>query len=107
MEILKLMHDAPIHAFTGVLAQLMASRSLHGNELNRLLDAAFATLADLGQDTYASLLTDTMSADDFVKFLRQTAGRHPSVWPTLFRGLGLRRVGLFGLTVAQAMTRRS
>lgn len=97
--------DAPIHAFTGVLAQLMASRSLHGSALNALLDAAFTTLEELGQDAYASLLQDTMSAESFVRFLRRTAQRYPSVWPTVFRGLGLRRSGKFGLTVARAMAR--
>lgn len=102
-----IVHDAHIHAFTGVLAQLMASRSLRGNSLNALLDAAFATLEDLGQETYASLLQDTMEADAFLRFLRRTAGRHPSVWPTIVRGLGLRRSGLFGLTVAKALARAS
>jgi lycopene cyclase CruA len=95
--------DAPVHALTGALARMMASRAFHGHELNELLDAAFATLHGLGDDAYAALLRDEMKAPRFVAFLRETARRHPAVWGKVMRGLGPWAAGRWGLGVARQM----
>ncbi len=80
--------DRPVHALTGALAQMMASRAFSGDALNALLDAAFQTLAEMGEDRYAALLRDEMGPRDFLEFLRTTAARHPAVWGKVWRGIG-------------------
>ena len=93
--------DAPIHALTGILAHVMASRAFGGDELNRLLDAAFASLGELGDDVYGALLRDEMRPRDFTRFLRRTASRHPQVWGEVMRGLGPWTLGRWSLGVAR------
>ncbi len=95
--------DAPLHALTGALAHLLASRRMVGDEVNRLLDAAFSTLEDLGNDDYARLLRDEMSPARFVDFLRTTARRHPAVWGQVMRGLGPWTAGRWGWSVARSV----
>lgn len=96
--------DAPIHGLTGVLARMMAARCFVGHELNDLLDAAFASLHELGNDGYGRLLRDEMTMPEFVGFLRETAKRHPRVWGEVRRGLGLSAVGRWGAgLVGQAL----
>ncbi|QSQ24778.1 lycopene cyclase [Pyxidicoccus parkwayensis] len=78
-----LVHDTPLHAVTGGLAMLMASPSrepaLRG-ELNGLLDAAFASLHEMGNGPYAALIKDQMVGTDFVRFLALVARRRPRVY---------------------------
>jgi len=47
---------------------------------NRLLDAAFASLAEMGDAPFAAFLRDEIGARDFIRFMRATARRRPSVW---------------------------
>jgi lycopene cyclase CruA len=96
-------HDEPIHALTGALARLMSSGTLRGDALNRLLDAAFATLHELGGEAYAALLRDEMRPADFVAFLRATARRHPAVWGTVMTGLGPWDAARWGAGVARSL----
>jgi lycopene cyclase CruA len=96
-------HDAPVHALTGTLAHMMAARVFEGEEVNTLLDAAFRTLHEMGNEPYANLLRDEMLPSSFVDFLRRTAGRHPAVWGKIVRGLGLRVVGRWSLGLARSM----
>jgi lycopene cyclase CruA len=95
--------DAPVHALTGALAHMMASRTFEGQEMNTLLDAAFRTLHEMGDEPYARLLRDQMKPSTFVAFLRQTAARHPAVWGKIVRGLGFKVVGRWGLGLARSM----
>ncbi len=97
--------DAPIHTLTGALAHMMASRAFAGQDLNLLLDAAFKTLHEMGNDAYAALLRDEMAPAEFVGFLRTTARRHPAVWGQVMRGLGPWTAGRWGLGVARSMWR--
>lgn len=92
--------EEPIHAFTGALARLMASGTMRGEALNVLLDAAFATLAEMGQETYADLLADRMSAPDFMRFLLRTSAKQPSVYAHVLQGLGPLASARWGLRVA-------
>ena len=55
----------------------MAGGHCRGDEINRLLDAAFHALHESGGD-YAALLRDEMSPAAFVSFVRKTAARHPA-----------------------------
>ncbi len=80
--------DAPVHAGTGALAHVIASGVGRGNEVNRLLDAAFATLHGMGDDVYGRLLRDELPLDEFITFLRRTATRHPAAWRHVIAGLG-------------------
>jgi lycopene cyclase CruA len=96
----RVVDDRPVHALTGVLAYVMASRRFQGNDLNTLLDAAFRTLRDMGNESYAALLRDEMDTGLFLSFLRQTARRHPAVWGKALRGLSPATVGRWGLSVA-------
>jgi lycopene cyclase CruA len=95
-------HDAPAHALTGALAHMISSRAFHGNEVNELLDAAFATLHASGEG-YARLLRDQASPGEIVAFLQKTSGRHPAVWGKVLRGLGLARAGRWGINVALSL----
>lgn len=96
-------HDTPLHALTGALAHVMASRDLAGDELNALLDTAFGVLHGMGPESYAALLRDELDRSTFVEFLGRTAGRHPAVWRSVVRGLGLGRAGRWGLSLARTM----
>ncbi|MEZ4260626.1 MAG: lycopene cyclase [Polyangiaceae bacterium] len=97
------MQDAPVHALTGALAHMLASRAFHGDEMNGLLDASFATLHAMGQGPYAELLRDELAPEALVTFLERTARRHPAVWGQVVRGLGLTRAGRWGWSVARSM----
>jgi lycopene cyclase CruA len=95
-------HDAPIHALTGALAYVMASRRFQGDELNELLDAAFAVLQSMGSGAYARLLRDEMDVSSFVAFLRRTAAKHPAAWSKVVRGLGVRALGRWSAGLARS-----
>ena len=82
---------------------MLASRAFHGDEMNGLLDASFATLHAMGQGPYAELLRDELAPEALVTFLERTARRHPAVWGQVVRGLGLTRAGRWGWSVARSM----
>lgn len=102
--------DAPLHRGTGALSRLIATpprAAQQAHELNALLDAAFGTLHALGNEAYAALLRDEMTADDFLRFLWATARRRPQVYAEVVRQLGLRDVGRWGWQLArEALQRR-
>jgi lycopene cyclase CruA len=100
--------DAPIHAGTGALARLMATPSpdpARKGELNDLLDVAFRVLHSMGNDAYAALLRDEMSAADFLRFLRTTAALRPRVYRDVFTRIGPSEVGRWGLGIARELWR--
>lgn len=94
--------DSPVHALTGALAHVMASREMPAGELNGLLDAAFATLHEMGPEAYEALLRDEMSPALFTVFLRRTAERRGSVWRTVPKTMGLGAAGRWIYAVARA-----
>ena len=55
--------------------------------VNRLLDAAFATLSEMGNDVYASFVRDQIGFRDFVAFMRRTAARQPGLYDDVFAHL--------------------
>lgn len=95
--------EESIHAWTGLLARLMASEKLDGASLNDLLGAAFASLAELGNEAFASLLQDRMSARTFVRFLRHTARRQPEVYRDVLRAMGPRAIARWGLQLGRSV----
>lgn len=102
--------DAPIHKGTGALTWLMATppqEPARAGELNDLLDTAFATLADMGDEAYGALLRDEMSAKDFVRFLRTVAGKRPRVYRDVLDRLRLFGLGRWGFGVARELLRAS
>lgn len=99
-------HDAAIHACTGALATMVAEAPrdpARAGELNALLDAAFATLHELGDDTFGALLRDEMSVRDFVRFLHQTSVRHPRVYRDVMRVMGAGGISRWSLGVAKGL----
>ncbi|WNG42140.1 lycopene cyclase [Archangium violaceum] len=78
-----IVHDTPLHSVTGALALFMAlppHAPERRDEVNQLLDTAFAALHELGNDTYAALLKDQMPGTDFVRFLQHIARKRPQVY---------------------------
>jgi lycopene cyclase CruA len=50
------------------------------DDVNRLLDAAFATLSEMGNDIYGAFVRDQIGFRDFVTFMRRTAARRPGLY---------------------------
>ncbi|UQA61883.1 FAD-dependent oxidoreductase [Polyangium aurulentum] len=104
----KALADAPIHAGTGALARLMCTPSrspARANELNALLDTAFSTLHEMGDEAYGALLRDEMSPRDFIRFLRTTAARRPRVYRDVLGSLRLGALGRWGLGLVREIYR--
>jgi lycopene cyclase CruA len=55
--------------------------------VNQLLDAAFASLAELGDEVYGAFVRDQIGFSDFITFMRATARRRPSIYDEVFRQL--------------------
>jgi lycopene cyclase CruA len=102
-DLRSIVDDAPVHALTGALAHMMASRTFDDAELNELLDAAFHTLHGMGNAAYAQLLRDEMQPRAFLGFLRRTAARHPAAWGKIMRGIGVGVAGRWGLGLARSV----
>ncbi len=99
-------HDAPIHACTGALAKMVAAappEPARAAELNALLDAAFATLHELGDDTFGALLRDEMTVPDFVRFLHRTSVKHPRVYRDVMRVMGAAGLSRWTFGVARGL----
>lgn len=94
--------DAPVHALTGALAHVMASRGMPRGDLNALLDAAFSTLHEMGPGPYQALLRDEMAPAHFTDFLRRTAGKRARVWHEVPRTMGLGAAGRWLLAVVRS-----
>jgi lycopene cyclase CruA len=101
--------EPPALRVMGGLTLMMAERPSHTrdpHDVNALLDAAFATLHERGQDTYAAFVRDEIGFADFVSFMTATAKKRPTIYDEVFAhltkpelarwtmrlgGLGLRR----------------
>jgi len=98
-------HDTELHSFTGPLAKMMASGHFSGNELNDLLDAAFASLHGLGGDAFGELLRDEMAPQSFYRFLLTTSKKRPRVYREVVRDLGVRATARWGAHLVREMIR--
>ncbi|MCS6912777.1 MAG: lycopene cyclase [Myxococcales bacterium] len=91
--------EPPALRVMGGLTLMMAAtragrraRLRDGQQVNRLLDAAFATLSAAGPEVYASFLRDEIGFADFVRFMRGTARRYPAVYRDVWSHLGVGEV---------------
>ncbi len=101
-----LVHDTALHRGTGALARMLAAppqRPAQAGALNALLDASFATLVELGDESYGRLLRDEASLPEFVTFLRRTAARHPQVYREVFARLGPAAVSRWGFGLVRSL----
>ncbi|MDB4965114.1 MAG: hypothetical protein JWN44_803 [Myxococcales bacterium] len=57
------------------------------DDINRLLDAAFSSLAELGDDIYGAFVRDQIGFGDFVAFMRATAKKRPTIYQDVFAQL--------------------
>jgi lycopene cyclase CruA len=82
--------DPPALSVMGALTLMMVPgrrRGLAADDVNQLLDAAFATLAEQGNDAYAAFVRDEIGFRDFLTFMRRTAKRRPSIYDEVFAQL--------------------
>ncbi|MFO0660615.1 MAG: hypothetical protein U0165_12405 [Polyangiaceae bacterium] len=78
----RLAPEPPVLSGVGALALLLGKPRRHVDPAatNRLLDAAFRSLYEAGEATYASLLQDRMSPRSFASFLLKTSRLRPEVY---------------------------
>jgi lycopene cyclase CruA len=57
-------------------------------DINRLLDAAFATLGRKGNGVFAAFVRDQVGFSDFLSFMQETARARPSIYREVFSQLG-------------------
>jgi hypothetical protein len=67
------------------------------SHVNELLDAAFASLAELGEDTYAAFVRDEIGFRDFWTFMRRTSARHPGIYDEVFSQLSTSELARWSL----------
>ncbi len=73
----------------GGLTLMMLNRAGDdSNEINRLLDVAFSTLSEMGEDSFAAFIRDEIGFTEFITFMRRTAARHGDIYQQVFRNLG-------------------
>jgi lycopene cyclase CruA len=70
-------------------------------DINRLLDAAFASLAELGDEIYGAFVRDQIGFSDFVAFMRATAKRRPSIYDDVFRQLSPTEIARWSLQLGK------
>lgn len=97
----------PIHLGTGALALVLAraSRLATPGAANHLLDAAFASLFELGPGPYRALLRDELAPTELVRFLYATSAKRRAVYTDVARVLGLRDTSRWALGLAGALAR--
>lgn len=91
--------DRAIHLGTGALARVMTQPDRLSKDpaaLNALLDAAFGTLEEMGDEAFGALLRDELPLPELVAFLRRTSQKRPSVYVEVVRMLGLSMTASWG-----------
>jgi lycopene cyclase CruA len=82
--------EPPALRVMGGLTLMMSERPSHPrdpHDVNALLDAAFSTLHDAGQETYAAYVRDEIGFKEFVAFMNATAKKRPSMFQDVFAHL--------------------
>jgi lycopene cyclase CruA len=99
--------EPEVLAGVGALALLLAKprRTVDPAATNRLLDAAFKSLYEAGEETYASLLQDRMSARRFAAFLLSTSRIRTEVYLDAWSFLSPREFARWATHVAQGFAR--
>ncbi len=87
----------------GALTLMMSPRSgsrRQAGDVNDLLDAAFASLAEMGNDVFGAFVRDETSFDDFLRFMTRTAERRPSIYREVFAQLTPREIAVWSVRFA-------
>jgi lycopene cyclase CruA len=71
---------AGLQVMGGLTLMMARARSRPPGDINQLLDAAFASLAELGNEIYAAFVRDEIGFRDFAAFMRRTARRRPTIY---------------------------
>ncbi|MGZ3427115.1 MAG: lycopene cyclase [Polyangia bacterium] len=82
--------EPPGLAVMGGLTLMMVSGrrpSADPQDVNRLLDAAFSSLGELGDEVYGAFVRDQIGFSDFMRFMRATAKKRPSIYDEVFAQL--------------------
>lgn len=97
--------EPPALQVMGALTLMMVPGRLRSGsdpaEVNQLLDAAFASLAELGEETFAAFVRDEIGFADFLDFMRRTAARHPTIYREVFERLSKLEVARWSLGFAR------
>jgi lycopene cyclase CruA len=79
---------AGLQVMGGLTLMMVEGRTARAaGDVNLLLDAAFASLSALGEETFAAFVRDEIGFADFIRFMRATAHRHPAIYDEVFAQL--------------------
>ena len=70
-------------------------------EINRLLDAAFSTLAEMGDETYAAFVRDEIGFSDFMRFMQRTAKKRPTIYDEVFAHLSRGEIARWSMNLVR------
>ncbi|HEX6836243.1 MAG TPA: hypothetical protein VF334_06695, partial [Polyangia bacterium] len=74
--------------------------------VNQLLDAAFASLSELGDEIYGAFVRDQIGFSDFIRFMRATAARRPSIYDEVFAQLSPAEIARWSWKLGGLMLRK-
>ena len=74
--------------------------------VNQLLDAAFASLSELGDEVYGAFVRDQIGFSDFVRFMRATAKKRPTIYDEVFAQLSRAELARWSWRLGGLMLRK-
>jgi lycopene cyclase CruA len=101
--------EPPALRVMGGLTLMMSERARHrraAGDVNDLLDQAFGTLHEMGQDVYASFVRDEIGFSEFVAFMRKTAQKRPTMYKEVFAHLTKGEIARWTMALAGLRMRR-
>jgi lycopene cyclase CruA len=70
-------------------------------DVNRLLDAAFSSLGELGDEVYGAFVRDQIGFADFMRFMRATAKKRPTIYDEVFAQLSKAEIARWSLQLGK------
>jgi lycopene cyclase CruA len=101
--------EPPALRVMGGLTLMMTERPQHArdpHDVNALLDVAFATLHEMGQDIYAAFVRDEIGFREFVAFMQTTAARRRTIYDEVFAHLSKSEIARWTMRLAGLGLRR-
>lgn len=101
--------DPPGLAVMGGLTLMMVPGrrpSADPRAVNQLLDAAFASLSELGDEVYGAFVRDQIGFSDFVRFMRATAKKRPTIYDEVFAQLSRAELARWSWRLGGLMLRK-
>ncbi len=95
--------EPPALRVMGGLTLMMAERPHHPRppgDVNKLLDQAFGTLHEMGQETYAAFVRDEIGFREFIAFMQATAKKRPTIYAEVFAHLSKSEVARWSMQLA-------